>query len=145
MAPSATVETHAHPAPHRERARLAVLMLAILAPPAAWSLHLAVNFAFASHACYPARTPLQAPLFDWLRILLISVDLASMAVALAAVFVAYGSWRKTAREMAETGPLVELGEGRARFLAAWGILIGIGFFIAVLFDFVGLWIVPICG
>jgi hypothetical protein len=41
--------------------------------------------------------------------------------------------------------MVETGEGRTRFLAIWGMLIGLTFFVAVIFDFVGLWILPICG
>jgi hypothetical protein len=83
---------------------------------------------------------------DWLRLLLIAVDLASIAISVAAALIALRSWRATSQEMAEVGsPLVEIGEGRTRFLAGWGLIIAIGFLVAVGFDFVGLWILPICG
>lgn len=69
-----------------------------------------------------------------------------MAVSIFGLLVALNSWRATSQEMAETGPpLVEIGEGRTRFLAIWGVIISAGFFIAVFFDFVGLWILPTCG
>jgi hypothetical protein len=138
----------AHPAPHRERVALAALVFPVLAPPLAWSLHLVVNFAFSSHACYPDGEPLSAPptRFDWLWSLLIAVDFVSMAVGLVAAIVAYRSWILSALERAETGrPLMEAGEGCTRFLAIWGVLIGAGFPIATAFDFVGLWVLPICG
>jgi hypothetical protein len=145
MAPNASSECEAHPAPHRDRVTLAGLFFAVLAPPIVWSTHLILNFAFSIHACYPGHAPRFTHL-DWLRTLLIVVDLVSMAVAIAAAVVALRSWRTTAREMAETGsPLLEIGEGRTRFLAAWGLIIAVGFLIAVLFDFVGLWVLPICG
>jgi hypothetical protein len=123
-------------------------LFAVLAPPLAWSTHLIANYAFATHACFPGHSPRLAPLpgFDWLWLLLIAVDLASMVISVAAALVALRCWRLTSQEMAETGPsLVEIGEGRTRFLVVWGVLIGAGFFIAVLFDFVGLWVLPICG
>jgi hypothetical protein len=69
-----------------------------------------------------------------------------MIVCLAAAAAAYRGWRTISEESAGTGqPLIESGEGRTRFLALWGIMIGLGFFIAVAFDFAGLWVLPICG
>jgi hypothetical protein len=148
MVLSGTAESDVHPAPHRGRVRLIALLFAVLAPPLAWSLHLIANYAFSSHACFPGHSPRAAPLPDlhWLRGLLIAVDLVSMAISILALLVALNSWRATSQEMAETGPpLVEIGEGRTRFLAIWGVIISLGFFVAVFFDFVGLWILPPCG
>lgn len=146
MAHDTTLTAGAHPAPHRERIGLAALVWPVLAPPLAWSLHLVVNFAFATEACYPDGAPLTAPRFDWLWSLLIAVDLAGMAISLAAAIAAYRNWSLSARERAEAGTaLMEAGEGRTRFLAIWGVLIGTGFLIAIVFDFVGLWVLPICG
>jgi len=146
MPDSASIADAAHPAPHRNRAVKAELAFASLAPPLAWSTHLVVNYAFASLACYPDGTLRTSPLFKRLWPLLIAVDVASLLMSAIAVIIAYRIWQATSQEMRETGsPLGETGEGRTRFLAIWGILIGCGFFIAVLFDFVGLWILPLCG
>jgi hypothetical protein len=124
------------------------LLFPLLAPPLAWTIHLALNFGLASHACFPDGEPLAVPPagFDWLRLLLLVVDLGAMAVAVIAVAVAYRSWMVSARELAATeARVMEEGESRTRFLAIWGTLIGAGFLIAILFDFVGLWVLPICG
>ena len=146
MADSASVGGGAHPAPHRHWARRAELGFANLAPLLAWSLHLVINYAFASWSCYPDRTPRTSPLLSGLWTLLVAVDAASLVISAVATLVAYRIWQATAEEMQDTrSPLGETGEGRTRFLAIWGVLIGSGFFLAVLFDFVGLWIVPICG
>lgn len=146
MARSATLDHHAHPAPHRDRVQLIGLLGALIIPPLVWSLHLVANYSFAVRSCYPDGAPQASPSLDKLRLVLIVIDVASLAVSLAAVAVAYRNWSATAGEVAETdSPIVETGEGRTRFLALWGILAGIGFFIAVAFDFVGLWILPICS
>jgi hypothetical protein len=137
-----------HPAPQRERIGAFALLFAVLAPPLAWSIHLIVNFAFSSHACFPAAEPLNMPLaqFHWLWGLLITIDIVSIAIGAVSIALAYRVWTDTLEERAESGPpLMEAGEGRTRFLAIWGILIGAGFVLAVVFDFVGLWILPICG
>jgi hypothetical protein len=140
-----TIDGRAHPAPHRHNIGLIWLLVAICAPPAAWSLHLIVNFLSASRACYPDGAPQSTPAVHWLWILLIVVDMGSLAISACAAVIAYRSWQLSADEMAEhSSAMVETGEGRTRFLAIWGLLIGVGFFIAVIFDFVGLWILPIC-
>jgi hypothetical protein len=148
MAHSDAAEYAGHPAPHRERVSFSGLLFSLVAPPLAWSTHLVVNFAFASHACFPGHSPRLTPLpdLDWLRLLLIAVNLASIAICFGAALIALRSWRASSQEMAEIGsPLVEIGEGRTRFLAGWGLIISIGFLVAVSFDFVGLWVLPICG
>jgi hypothetical protein len=146
MAHDASIGSAAHPAPYRDRTTLWELTFAVLAPPLAWSIHLVLNYAFASHSCFPDGTPQAAPSLRALRVLLLAVDGASLLISAIAVLIAYRAWQVSAQEMADIAPpLVETGEGRTRFLAVWGLLIGIGFFVAVLFDFVGLWILPPCG
>jgi hypothetical protein len=146
MADAATIDERAHPAPHRHRISLIWLLLAIFAPPAAWSVHLILNYVSASRACYPDGAPQSVPSIDWLWVLLILVDIVSLVVSAGAALLAYRSWQISAEEMAEhRSAMVETGEGRTRFLAIWGLLIGVGFFVAVIFDFVGLWILPTCG
>jgi hypothetical protein len=146
MGPSSTIDDQAHPAPHRDRVRLIELVAALVGPPLAWSLHLVANYGFASRACFPDGAPLVVPSFGRLWLVLIAIDVASLIICAAAAAIAYRNWARSAEELAETeSAMVETGEGRTRFLAVWGFLVGIGFFVAVVFDFVGLWIVPICG
>lgn len=146
MDSSTGIDTAAHPAPHRDRTTLAALSFAGIAPPLAWSLHLVVNYAFASHFCFPDGQPLNAASFHGLRVLLLLIDGAALVISALAMLIAYRAWQASAEEMAEIGSsMVETGEGRTRFLAIWGILTGMVFFVAVIFDFAGLWILPICG
>lgn len=146
MARSAAITHDAHPAPYRGRTTLLELIFVTVGPPLGWSLHLVVNYAFASQSCYPDGRPLISPLFRGLWPLLIAVDVASLAISASAVIVGYRLWQATSEEVTQIEPaIMEEGEGRTRFLAIWGMLIGIGFFVAVFFDFVGLWILPICG
>lgn len=146
MADGNTIDERVHPAARRHHFRLICLLIAVLAPPAGWSMHLIVNYASASRACFPDGTPQSGPSTQSLWLLLITIDIVSLAISGVAAALAYRSWKTSAAEMAEhASPMVETGEGRTRFLAIWGLLIGVGFFVAVIFDFVGLWILPICG
>ena len=147
MAPDALLREEFHPAPHRERVGIIALLFPVFAPPLAWSAHLLVNFAVSSQACYPDGTPLNVPTSGaaWLWSLLLILDLVGIITGIAGALLAWRNYGHTSQELAETGvPLAEIGEGRTRFLAMWGVLIGIGFSAATLFDFVGLWVLPIC-
>ena len=142
----AAIEHQAHPAPHRHRIGLLVLLATVFAPPLAWSAHLVVNYALSSRACYPDGSPVTAPTLRSLWALLIAIDIISLAISAAGAVIAWRAWRISREEMASSDPvLVETGEGRTRFLAGWGLMIGIGFFVLVAFDFIGLWILPICS
>ncbi|MDQ2802823.1 MAG: hypothetical protein M3Y41_09110, partial [Pseudomonadota bacterium] len=60
--------------------------------------------------------------------------------------VAWRIWRETRGERpGKTASLLEVGEGRTRFLALVGILMGLGFAIAIVFDTVVLLVVPLCA
>ncbi len=135
----------AHPAPHRDRVGLGLLALVLIAVPCLWGLRLVVNYAIDSYFCFPDAVRHNI-LPGWAWPLLLALDLVCIAAAAAGVFISYRNWQITREEAAASGaPLVEIGEGRTRFLALWGLLIGIGFLVAMGFDLVGLWIVPACG
>jgi hypothetical protein len=40
--------------------------------------------------------------------------------------------------------MVDIGEGRTRFLALWGMLTSGGLFLVVLLDFIALFVLPLC-
>lgn len=144
---AAALQTVAHPAPHRRRAGLLALAFGVAGGPLAWGVHLVVNYGIASHACFPGAVPRSQPPsgVGGLWWLLLSIDLIAIAVAAAAALVSYRSWRATRRELAgRARDLVEIGEGRTRFLALWGLLTGVGFLLAVVFDGVALWVLPLC-
>ena len=134
-----------HPAPQRHHVALLVLLAALFAVPTIWGLRLVLNFALASYFCFPG-TVRQYTLPGWTWPTLLGIDALAIAVALLAAAASWRNWQLTRDEAAASGaPLMELGEGRTRFLALWGLMTGIGFAVAIAFDLVALWIVPVCA
>jgi hypothetical protein len=135
----------AHPAPHRHNINFALLTAALIGTPAVWSVRLVVNYAIDSHFCFPGdRRSNAIPGWTWPT--LIGLDLLAILVAAAALLISLDSWRRTQHELAAaTGPLIEIGEGRTRFLSLWGVMISAGFLVALIADLITLWITPVCG
>ncbi|GAC1334964.1 MAG: hypothetical protein NVSMB26_18570 [Beijerinckiaceae bacterium] len=144
-APTMMVE---HPAPHRERAPIGHLLFGIFIGPVAWGLHLYANSAIAGQACFPGAEPrlAGAPNSDTLRLMLASSGGAAMLLGLIGAFFSYRLWRITRREQEGSHhDLMDAGEGRTRFLASIGVLVGLGFALVTLFDTLPLLMVPVCG
>ncbi|MCP8937443.1 hypothetical protein NK718_02860 [Alsobacter sp. SYSU M60028] len=137
-----------HPSPHRGEVSGLAIAFAILAAPAVWALQVLLNYGLSSMACFPRdypRTVLPAG-WSWLPTLLAASTAVALVIAVAAAWAGYRSWRRTREEAdGEHRRLLEVGEGRSRFLAAWGLWIGVLFAVAILFDAVGLALVTSCG
>lgn len=141
----AALSTVDHPAPHRERVLLAALNFGLLAAPSAWALQLLINYAASSYACFPGGSPGSASGTGVWTALLI-VELVALIVAVAGAAVAWRSWNITRHETSgHAQEMVDVGHGRTRFLAMWGLLISIGFSLAIVFSLAGLFMVPLCG
>lgn len=134
-----------HPAPERAKAGLLSLSFSLVAPPLAWSIQSIAGYAISSHACYPKDTPLILPLFSNLRALLLTVNGAALLIAILGASLAYRNWCATQRETgSDVTQLIQCGEGRTRFLAMCGMLLGAGFLVATLFTSVALLLSPLC-
>jgi hypothetical protein len=133
-----------HPAPHRHQVPLLVLGAALFAAPTIWGLRLVLNYALASYFCFPGSVRYDA-IPGWTWPTLLGVDVLAIAVAVIAAVVSWRNWQRTREEAAAGGPLIEIGEGRTRFLSLWGLMVGIGFAVAGVFDLLALWIVPVCA
>jgi amino acid transporter len=76
---------------------------------------------------------------------MVALLIAGVLVALLAFSV---SWRTYARTRKETvgdyRHLIEVGSGRTRFLALWGMLLGAGFAVATSLTAVAFFLVPRC-
>jgi hypothetical protein len=144
---SALAETQ-HPAPHRGNVSTTALLGALFASPLAWGLQLVINYSLAAHACYPGDIPLHdvAPGFHAARAIVLLLNLLAAAIALAGAGFSYRHWRATRTEQrGDAEHAVESGEGRTRFLALWGVMAGLGFFIGILFNTLALLMVPTCA
>ncbi len=138
--------TIAHPAPHRDNVSATMHFWGLFTGPVVWGLQFVVNFALASHTCYPGATPLNTPAWHSAWIVILLLNLLAAVLALAAAVLSYRHWQVTRTEhQGDAGHAIEAGEGRTRFLALWGVMTGLGFFVAILFNTLALFMVPECA
>jgi hypothetical protein len=134
-----------HPAPHRERAGLFGLWFGIFAAPIAWNLQLLVATAFSGHLCYPDQSQLGPQVGAHLSWVLALIDVLGIMVALVALGVAIGNWRRVRQEKGGSGRhLLDEGEGRTRFMAMLGIVNSLLFLVALIFASLNLFFFPLC-
>lgn len=137
--------TLTHPAPHRDNVGASVLFTGLLAGPVVWGLQLVANFALASHACYPDGAPLTAPASHSTWAIILLLNILAAILSLAGAVLSYQHWRATREEHpGDASHAIEAGEGRTRFIALWGVMTGLGFFVAILFNTLALFMVPQC-
>jgi hypothetical protein len=136
----------AHPAPRRGIVPLPRLMFGIFGAPAAWALQTIVNYGVVSHFCYPGDAPVRSPTFGGVRGVAVLVSAAALLVVLLALVTAYRSWSATRHgHHQEHHELLEIGEGRARFMAFAGVLLSAVFLFAVLMNALPLITNTVCG
>lgn len=136
-----------HPSPHRHRTGLAVQVFAFAGGPAAWSFQFIVNYAFASWTCFPRVAPRFSVVPGWGGIWggLLACNLLAMTVAIVAAGGGLRVWLATRGEGGGlSGEVLATGEGRSRFLGVVGIMTGLLFLVAIIFDVIGLAMVPQC-
>jgi hypothetical protein len=135
-----------HPSPDRGQVSVGRLWFGVFGAPVAWSVQTLVNYGLASYACFPALAPLREPLYAGLWWILLLVGLAALAVEIAAIRVAWESWRRTRNE---TGGghhhALESGEGRTRFMALAGLMSGALLLLVSLVQVANLFLVQPCG
>ena len=137
-----------HPSPHRDRVRILSLLFGLAAGPTAWISQLVLGYGLSSYACYPKDAPhLQSPPPGWggEHIVLLGINLACLALAGVGLLVSLRNWRRTRNE-ARGGAhhMLEVGEGRTRFLSLCGMLGCVLFAAAILFNTVPIMGVPAC-
>jgi hypothetical protein len=134
-----------HPAPHRQRVHIAVLLFGAFIGPIVWALHLFANSAVAGQVCYPGPAPrlTQVPA---LPLLLGLSGCMAIIFALIGAYVSYRSWCITREEREGSHHhLIEVGEGRTRFLAFAGMFASLVFALVIFCDTVGVLLVPPCA
>jgi hypothetical protein len=143
-----TAEPREAPSPQKDRAGPTGLLLALAIGPGAWIVQLAGDYALASHACRPNDAPrLAPPAAGWggEHLVLLGLNLACLGLCLVAGGGALVSWRRTHGEKpGETAAVIEVGEGRTRFLAACGTVSALAFALAIAFDTALPFLVPSC-
>lgn len=137
-----------HPSPHRGRVGLGALFFGLCAAPIVWSIQLMANFALASYSCYPHASPRTSlvPGWGWVWPGQLTINLAALVIALAAAAISWRNWNRTRYEHpGQTSHVLEVGEGRTRFLAMIGFMAALGFCLAIVFNTIALFMVPSCA
>jgi hypothetical protein len=147
MSPGPESLSH-HPAPHARKLSNARAFFILFGGPLAWFVQFNLGVMLSGWPCYPSERRLAAPPpdYDWTRTGAVIVLGLGVLVALAAGFSAQLMLRRV-RDEVEGGhaELAEIGHGRTRFIALWGVALGYGSAIAAALTLVAFLLVPRCA
>lgn len=156
MATATARTAPAHPAPARGIVPYWRLWYGLFGAPTIWSIQLIADYALVAHFCYPGNVPIGQPTFGGTRAVGLVVAVVALLVSIGSLLVALASWRETreshggeTREGAYGGAtarerVLEVGEGRARFMALSGVFVSGIFIFAVLMTALPLVTMPLC-
>jgi hypothetical protein len=121
---------------------------ALFGGPLAWFIQLNVGFALASQPCFSGGERTVVPHFtpDWTWASMIGVTVIACAVALLAALISLRVYSRTEGEAAgDHRHMLEVGSGRTRFLALWGVLLAAGAALAIALTAVAFFVLPRCA
>ncbi len=125
------------------------LAFGITGGPLAWFLQFNACYALTSSACFLRHQRLQLPLdrYAWSGWAMAAITAAAVVVALAAALASWHALRATRGDgQGGSGPLTPDGSaGGMRFLALWGIALGIGAALTSLMTGIGFVALPPCA
>jgi hypothetical protein len=135
----------AHPSPHRARVSFAALMFGMTAAPIFWLGQLILGYGVSAVVCYGSNHPTTIASGAALRLAFYAFDTIAVMAAIAGGIVSYSSWRAV-KEEKEGGQhhAIDAGEGRARFMALWGLLSSVCFLVGIIFATIGSIEAPLC-
>jgi hypothetical protein len=135
----------AHPSPLRGHVGRFALWFALLGAPLAWSLDELAAYLIASNSCGPKGYSQASLLMRGSSAAYLALTALTWLIAVAAVWVALANWRKTKDEHPGGGShLMELGEGRTRFMSMWGLMTSASFAVAFAYLAVQNLAAPLC-
>jgi hypothetical protein len=122
------------------------LWFGLFGAPAVWALQMVIDAALVSHSCYPKSEPLATPMGGWLWGVVLLSGIVAAVIAAGAGATAWRSWRRTREEHhGRDETLLEVGEGRTRFMAVAGMLLSTVFLFGIIMNALPLFLVPPCG
>lgn len=123
--------------PRRNRVNMMLLWVGLFGAPVAWIAQVFLSEPLAAYACYPHQTPLSAPLWERLPVMLVTIGIACLAVALLSGLVAWTLWRQS--------DVNSVGEDRSRFLVKLSAMSSFIFTVATLFNICAVVLVSPCS
>jgi hypothetical protein len=122
-----------HPAPHADKLSTRRAFFMLFGGPIAWFVQLCGSVWLLGWPCYPMMDRYAQPMpnYGWTRAGAGGLLAICLMVALAAGLVSLAKLREVKDEKAgDHTDLIEVGHGRTRFTAMWGVILGFGFAIA---------------
>jgi hypothetical protein len=147
MSPAQQKLTH-HPAPHADRVASWESLLGLFGGPVAWFLQLCALNALADQPCFHSAERALQPLSGqaWTTPAMGLVAVLALLVALASFWLSWRAYQRTAEEQpGGHEALLEIGAGRTRFLALWGMVFGAGFALTIIANAIGQTVLPRCA
>ena len=84
--------------------------------------------------------------YDWTFEAIVAVSMGAILMALASALVSRNVWRRTRDEAkGDQQDLLEVGTGRTRFLAMWGMALGSVFGLVSAMTTIAFWVLPRCA
>lgn len=123
-----------HPAPHADKLSTRYALFILFGAPLAWFAQLCGSVPLVGWACFPTTDRFAMPVahFGWTRSAAILLTILCLGVALASAFAALAKFREVRSEKAGgKTQLIEVGHGRTRFTALWGVILGFSFTLAI--------------
>ncbi|MEO8308806.1 MAG: hypothetical protein ABI616_12280 [Pseudomonadota bacterium] len=118
----------------------------LAAAPLAWALQTLTGYGLTSQPSDPGAATSHECAPSAILPVLMTLDLAATFLCVVALFVAWRCWTATREEQyGSRAQLLEIGEGRTRFLAMCGMLVSAGFLVASLFTSLVMLISPLCS
>jgi hypothetical protein len=136
------------PAPKSHEMKLHEGFFAIFGGPLAWFIQLNAGFALASEPCFRDGMRLVVPVStpDWTWAAMLAIIAIAFIVAVGSAILSWRVYLRTEDEgKGDHRHVMEVGSGRTRFLALWGVFLGGGASIATLLTLVGFWVLPRCA
>jgi hypothetical protein len=137
-----------HPAPHREQVSILASAFGLLAGPLAWFIQVCAGYAMASWPCFPGeqRNLLPPPGYGWTWSAIIAASVAAFIISAAACFVSYRTYERVRNEShGDHQHLMDVGSGRTRFLALWGMVFSAAFAVGIAMNAVAYFVLPRCA
>jgi hypothetical protein len=118
----------------------------LVGAPMAWLAQVMLSETLSSYACYPHRTPLTAPLWSHIPLIVAAIDVACLGAGAVCAAITWAEWRDTRRKAGPHGDyVIESGESRDGFLVMLSAMSSFIFLVAMLFTSLAVIFVSPCG
>lgn len=129
----------------RHPVSFAALLFGAAAAPIFWTGQYLLGYIVTAHWCYPGDHPEAIAQASTLWDLMLAFDIVAILVALAGGITAWMSYMKVRVPPRDEGDRrLAAAEGRARFLAIWGLFSSLWFLGAIAFNTIASMTVPPC-